>query len=109
MLAGGDLDGEELSLLNLVDLIPTDLAGDEYNVITNEALFPPSCHAPAAYPPAVIRRLNRPCTIDDIADWVVDYINAGILVRLWRRHWYTALLTRPGDTGLCLRPVLDSG
>ncbi|KAG8906417.1 hypothetical protein FRB99_006919 [Tulasnella sp. 403] len=61
MLAGGDLDG------------------DEYNIILNEDLFPKACHPPAEYPPATIKRRYRPCTIDDIADWVAEFINSDIL------------------------------
>ncbi|KAG8906415.1 hypothetical protein FRB99_006917 [Tulasnella sp. 403] len=61
MLAGGDLDG------------------DEYNIILNPELFPSECHPPAEYPPATVKVLNRPCTIDDIADWVAEFINSNIL------------------------------
>jgi len=61
MLAGGDLDG------------------DEYNVICNEDLFPPQCDPPAEYPPAVVKTLDRPCNINDTADWVAEYINSDIL------------------------------
>ncbi|KAG9009177.1 hypothetical protein FRB93_005673 [Tulasnella sp. JGI-2019a] len=61
MLSGGDLDG------------------DEFNVICNPELFPPSCDPPAEYPPAIIKTLDRPCDINDIADWVAEYINSDIL------------------------------
>ncbi|KAG8877862.1 hypothetical protein FRB98_006509 [Tulasnella sp. 332] len=61
MLAGGDLDG------------------DEFNIICNPALWPPSCDPPAAYPPAVIKTLDRPCNVNDIAEWVAEYINSDIL------------------------------
>ncbi|KAG9018986.1 hypothetical protein FRB90_007566 [Tulasnella sp. 427] len=62
MLAGGDLDG------------------DEYNVILNPDLFPKEeIHPPAEYPPASIKDLGRPCTINDLADWVAEYINTDIL------------------------------
>ncbi|KAG9008075.1 hypothetical protein FRB94_013732 [Tulasnella sp. JGI-2019a] len=61
MLAGGDLDG------------------DEFVIICNSDLWPPTCDNPAAYPPAIIKTLNRPCNVDDIADWVIEYINSDIL------------------------------
>ncbi|KAG8905124.1 hypothetical protein FRC01_008467, partial [Tulasnella sp. 417] len=61
MLSGGDLDG------------------DEYNVIVYPDLFPKEIHPPAEYPQAIIKDLGRPCTIDDLADWVAEYINSDIL------------------------------
>ncbi|KAG8918661.1 hypothetical protein FRC02_002193 [Tulasnella sp. 418] len=62
MLAGGDLDG------------------DIYNIITNKDLFPPECDSPGEYLPVAMNRLDHRCTIEDLADWVADYINADILV-----------------------------
>ncbi|KAG8971334.1 hypothetical protein FRC05_011326 [Tulasnella sp. 425] len=61
MLSGGDLDG------------------DEYNVILYQDLFPSEIHPPADYPLAIIKDLGRACTIDDLADWVAEYINSDIL------------------------------
>ncbi|KAG8856325.1 hypothetical protein FRB96_006476 [Tulasnella sp. 330] len=61
MLSGGDLDG------------------DEFNIITNPGLYPPSCDLPAEFPPAKIKTLDRPCNVNDIADWVAEYINSDIL------------------------------
>ena len=59
-------------------------AGDEYNVICNESLFPPECYYPAFYTPPKLKELDRPCDINDVADWVVDYINSDLLVSLFR-------------------------
>lgn len=59
-------------------------------IIRDPSLFPVSCDPPAAYPPARVKEINRPCTINDIADWVVDYINSDIIVSI---HPSTLLVT----------------
>ncbi|KAG9018984.1 hypothetical protein FRB90_007564 [Tulasnella sp. 427] len=61
MLAGGDLDG------------------DEYSLILDKRVYPTRCDPPAEYPPAEVKYLKRPVDIEDIADWVVEYINSDIL------------------------------
>lgn len=54
-----------------------DLDGDLYHVIQCESLFPPNTIKPAAYPPAKLKELplGDRCTIDHVADFVVDFIN----------------------------------
>jgi len=61
MLAGGDLDG------------------DEYLLITEERLHPPIQFEPLAYGAPQLVTLNGEATIDDVADFVVNYINNDIL------------------------------
>lgn len=61
MLAGGDLDG------------------DEYLLITEERLHPPKEYDPLTYGAPQLETLHRDATIDDIADFVVNYINNDIL------------------------------
>ena len=61
MLAGGDLDG------------------DEYLLITEERLHPPNQHDPLAYGAPELVTLDRDATIEDVADFVVNYINNDIL------------------------------
>lgn len=61
MLAGGDLDG------------------DEYLLITDERLHPPKQEPPLAYGAPQLVKLEREATIDDVADFVVNYINNDIL------------------------------
>jgi len=61
MLAGGDLDG------------------DEYLLIAEERLHPPKQHDPLAYGAPQLVTLDRDATINDIADFVVNYINNDIL------------------------------
>ena len=61
MLAGGDLDG------------------DEYLLITDERLHPPNQEPPLAYGAPQLVTLNREATIEDVADFVVNYVNNDIL------------------------------
>ncbi len=62
MLGGGDLDG------------------DEYLLITDERLHPPKQEPPLAYgAPQLVTLDDRDATIDDVADFVVNYINNDIL------------------------------
>ncbi|KAI0004273.1 RNA dependent RNA polymerase-domain-containing protein [Russula compacta] len=56
-----------------------DLDGDVYNVTYLKDLHPSQNITPAAYTPAPKKRLTRPSTMDDIADFVADYINSDIL------------------------------
>ncbi|KAG8912041.1 hypothetical protein FRC01_005331 [Tulasnella sp. 417] len=72
MLAGGDLDG------------------DEYNLILDTNLFPPSCYPPAQYPSVTPNTLNRTCNTKDLTDWVTDYINSDILGLICQRFLITA-------------------
>jgi len=54
-----------------------DLDGDLYNIIQYERLFPKETVEPAPYESAVLKQLpeGQRCTIDDVADFVVDFIN----------------------------------
>jgi len=60
-LGGGDLDGDMYNVAFLQDLLPT------YN------------YPPATYDPAPRKLLEQPSTMDDVADFVADYINNDIL------------------------------
>ncbi|KAI0068465.1 RdRP-domain-containing protein [Artomyces pyxidatus] len=51
-----------------------DLDGDLYNVSTFPDLLPRTTFEPAAYEPAPKKYLDRPSTMDDVADFVADYI-----------------------------------
>jgi RNA-dependent RNA polymerase len=55
-----------------------DLDGDIYNVTYLQALHPPQNYPPAAYTPAQRKMLTRPSTMEDVADFVVDYINSDV-------------------------------
>ncbi|VDC02938.1 unnamed protein product [Peniophora sp. CBMAI 1063] len=59
-----------------------DLDGDLYNIIPLKdcpEFRPQMISEPAAYDPAPRRVLNRPSTMADVADFVVDYINSDVL------------------------------
>ncbi|KAF8507044.1 RdRP-domain-containing protein [Russula emetica] len=56
-----------------------DLDGDVYNVAFLEDLHPSQNFRPAEYKPATRKELSRPSTMDDVADFVADYINSDIL------------------------------
>ncbi|KAI0257494.1 RNA dependent RNA polymerase-domain-containing protein [Lactifluus subvellereus] len=56
-----------------------DLDGDVYNVTWLTDLHPPQNITPAAYDPATRKLLDRPSTMDDVADFVADYISNDIL------------------------------
>lgn len=56
MLGGGDLDG------------------DIYCLVMDKRLHTPKKYPPADYKPADLVELDRPATIKDIAQFVVDYI-----------------------------------
>lgn len=60
-LAGGDLDGDVYTVTSLQDLLPSQN------------------YPPAAYKPAQKKLLPQPSTMDDVADFVVDYINSDIV------------------------------
>ncbi|KAG8894584.1 hypothetical protein FRB99_001127 [Tulasnella sp. 403] len=54
-----------------------DLDGDKYDIITVSDLQPPpqNIERPASYNTPPRKKLDRKCTIDDIADFVVDFMN----------------------------------
>ncbi|KAI9462500.1 RdRP-domain-containing protein [Lactarius psammicola] len=56
-----------------------DLDGDTYNVTFFKDLHPRQNWTPGAYDPAPKKLLDRPSTMDDVADFVVDYISSDIL------------------------------
>ncbi|CUA73902.1 hypothetical protein RSOLAG22IIIB_01423 [Rhizoctonia solani] len=71
-LGGGDLDGDLYDLINLTawpELAPQELAD------------------PAAYPPAPKKRIEgRPCTMDDIKDFICDFITSDMVGIISAQH-----------------------
>ena len=60
----------------------SDLDGDEYDLIKLSSMFPTRIMEPGSYPPARRKTLERDSTIDDVADFVVDFINNDMFVHL---------------------------
>ncbi|KAJ7172136.1 RNA dependent RNA polymerase-domain-containing protein [Mycena filopes] len=56
-----------------------DLDGDMYSVIQYSPLLPPNQETPASYPDGPTLTLPWDSTIEDIANFVVDYINSDVL------------------------------
>ena len=61
-----------------------DLDGDEYNVTTRPDLKPKETYPPASYEPAPRRMVDHESTMDDVADFIVDYINSDVSISLRR-------------------------
>ncbi|KEP52476.1 RNA-dependent RNA polymerase [Rhizoctonia solani 123E] len=56
MLGGGDLDGDLFNLISLPELIPRHM------------------YCPAKYPKSKLKSIERPSTIHDVADFMVEFI-----------------------------------
>lgn len=55
-----------------------DLDGDVYNVTFLKDLYPSQNFPPAKYDPAPRKLLEQPSTMDDVADFVADYISSDV-------------------------------
>lgn len=62
-LGGGDLDGDVYNLIPLNDL---------------PEFHPKTLSTPAQYNAAPKKLLDRPSTMDDVAEFIVDYINSDV-------------------------------
>ncbi|KAI9452162.1 RdRP-domain-containing protein [Russula earlei] len=64
-----------------------DLDGDTYDVYyENQGLLPTVHTDPAEYPATPLRTLDRDATVEDICDFVVEYINSDVMGLLANRH-----------------------
>ena len=70
----------EYSCHSLMSTILIASYSDLYAVIKDETILPPDHHLPAEYPPVGQRKLDRPSTIEDVCDFVIEYIDSDILV-----------------------------
>lgn len=86
MLGGGDLDG------------------DLYSIIRESTLLPTEHQEPAAYEPVGKRELDRPSQIEDVCDFIIEYIDSDVLGLLSDRHLILADQSKEGtrDPG-CIR------
>ena len=83
-LGGGDLDGSAiinhyfLMTFSFVDMDYSDV----YDVIFHAPFLPTEHIDPASYPPGPTRENEgkRASTVDDICDFVVEYIHSDVLV-----------------------------
>ncbi|KAG6370859.1 RNA dependent RNA polymerase-domain-containing protein [Boletus reticuloceps] len=57
-----------------------DLDGDTYAVIQYGDLLVPEHDDPGSYPPVEPFKLDRPSTIGDVCDFIVEYINSDVVV-----------------------------
>ncbi|EKM55297.1 uncharacterized protein PHACADRAFT_173398 [Phanerochaete carnosa HHB-10118-sp] len=86
MLGGGDLDG------------------DLYSIIWESTLLPTEHQGPAKYEPVGKRELDRPSRIEDICDFIIEYIDSDVLGLLSDRHLIIAGELREGTRDAkCIR------
>lgn len=85
MLGGGDLDGYDSPIPSSVtsETHGYDLPSDLYSIIKYAPLLPTEHAQPADYEPVGTRELpnGQESTVDDICDFIVEYINSDVLVR----------------------------
>ncbi len=84
-LGGGDLDGE-CPVISERERSSRTLQGDVYCVTNLEQLLPPRCYEPAAYAPTERKVLNRRSTMQDVADFVTEYLSND--VRMSCTHFF---------------------
>ncbi|EIN07212.1 RdRP-domain-containing protein [Punctularia strigosozonata HHB-11173 SS5] len=73
-----------------------DLDGDEYCVSMLPTLLPTEQQPPAEYPPVETLTLDRPAEIDDICDFIVEYVHSDVLGLLSDKHLVIADQSKDG-------------
>ncbi|KAI6122348.1 RNA dependent RNA polymerase-domain-containing protein [Pisolithus croceorrhizus] len=74
-----------------------DLDGDLYEVMQYEPLLVPEHHNPATYPPAKPFTLDRPSTVHDVCDFIVEYINSDVVGLVSTKHIVIADQSKEGS------------
>ncbi|TFK57668.1 RdRP-domain-containing protein [Heliocybe sulcata] len=85
-----------------------DLDGDIFNLILDPGLMPERVSAPGAYESLGDKTLDRPCTVEDIADFVIDYIKSDLLGQISILHLRIADLENAGHNDCIKLAVLAS-
>ncbi|KAL4268526.1 RNA-dependent RNA polymerase [Pleurotus pulmonarius] len=81
-----------------------DLDGDTYFVIQYPQLLAPKRFDPASYQAIEPKTLERDCSIDDVCDFVVEYINSDVLGLISDRHLIIADQSKKGTNDVdCIR------
>ncbi|KAG2067060.1 RdRP-domain-containing protein, partial [Suillus decipiens] len=63
-----------------------DLDGDLYEIIQHPPLILPDYYDPASYPSGKPFTIERPSTINDVCDFVVEYINSDVVGLVSNKH-----------------------
>ncbi|KAL1654362.1 hypothetical protein SLS61_002962 [Didymella pomorum] len=74
-----------------------DLDGDLFHIVWDERLIPPVTMIPANYPPTTARDLGRPVEVNDIVDFLVEFMNMDRLGVISNKHKVRAD-RKPGGT-----------
>lgn len=72
--------------------------GDEYRVTMVKELLPTRISDPANYNPATKKLIDRPSTMQDVADFVAEYINSDVCTSLspvdfWSHESFSRLVS----------------
>ena len=76
---GGDLDGDPVSD-SAYNIPVASLTQVQYHIASLEVLPIGKLHPAAAYTQAPKRLLDRKCNMDDVADFVTDYITSEVSI-----------------------------
>ncbi|KAG1856675.1 RdRP-domain-containing protein [Suillus subalutaceus] len=75
-----------------------DLDGDIFNLILDPRLLPTKHFKPGEYPAVTIRSIPNACGISDVADFVIDYIQADLIGPIAISHLRFSDLKTPNCT-----------
>lgn len=74
-LGGGDLDGDEYNLILDVSLPRISSMQNVHSAdVAQPNLHPPNTATPAEYKGLPNRKTEHPCTVADVADFVMNYV-----------------------------------
>lgn len=81
-----------------------DVDGDQFVVIQCESLLAATHHPASKYAAAGVRTLDRECSVNDVCDFIVEYIQSDVLGLLSIRHLIIADQSKEGTKDpKCLR------